>query len=85
MNQNHLWLGLSDRILESTWVWESSNVTLNTDSYTNWGPLEPRHVVDYEDCVVLHKTTGKWADVKCDRQQVPVCETQYHMIIKMND
>ncbi|KAK3086535.1 hypothetical protein FSP39_019849 [Pinctada imbricata] len=41
---------------------------------TDWNIGEPNNSIRDEDCVDIAPTTGKWADILCDRQSKFICE-----------
>ena len=66
----NVWVGLNDRRVENTWVWQSG---LNS-TYVNWGTGEPDGGVG-ENCVAMNAgTSWLWSDTGCDEYHKVVCE-----------
>jgi hypothetical protein len=68
---NNTWIGLSDRAVEMTFVWDDGSAL----AYTNWGAGEPNNGggTYQEDCGVLAgaKLDKGWDDRPCDATEVP--------------
>ena len=65
-----VWIGLTDRDVEGTWVWESGEAV----SYTSWNSGEPNDSGG-EDCVhTNYGGTGGWNDISCSSSYPFVCE-----------
>lgn len=63
------WIGLNDRALEGTFVWEGGGGL----ELALWGPNEPNDVAG-ADCVEKRVPNGLWYDQPCDRAKAYVCE-----------
>ncbi|XP_029350282.1 C-type lectin domain family 4 member E-like [Echeneis naucrates] len=70
-----IWIGLTDRQTEGTWVWVN-NVTLQGPGY--WSPMEPNNSgVEGEDCVgLLNRDNPRmsWYDANCNYKMEWLCE-----------
>ena len=55
---SNYWIGLSDSVQESSWVWESGE----TSSFLNWYPNEPNNMGGDEDYVQYWTNSNKWND-----------------------
>ena len=66
---SEIWIGLSDKAAEDTWVWEDG--TSNT-SYQPWYPNEPNHS---GDCArqYQYSSGNLWDDTGCNEVQPFVC------------
>ncbi|XP_078315444.1 C-type lectin domain family 17, member A-like [Crassostrea virginica] len=65
------WVGITDLIVENTWVYDSSITPIQGN---NWGPNEPNGHRG-ENCVVLSGFYhGKYADVECHTTRKFICE-----------
>lgn len=63
------WIGLEDRTVEGTWVWQNTSAI-----WFNWGPTQPDNS-NNEDCASL-APTGMWNDLPCAAQAAALCETR---------
>ncbi|XP_060571973.1 perlucin-like [Ruditapes philippinarum] len=71
---NYWYIGLSDKLVEGEYIWESSLQVLTGDAFFNWGVGEPNGAGD-EDCVVYAPSKNyQWADVICTRTEHYICE-----------
>lgn len=66
-NANKIWIGLSDRLKEGTYVWEDGSPL---GDYTNWapdnGPLNNSTSGTLQDCVTLDPNkNGRWEEDAC--------------------
>ncbi|XP_062586222.1 C-type lectin domain family 3 member A-like [Saccostrea cucullata] len=68
---NVYWIGVTDMVLEHSWVYASS---LSSMTVQNWNPGEPNGVLD-QNCAFLH-THGKLVDHICDTSYRFVCEME---------
>ena len=76
-----IWLGLSDRNMESRWTFsDGSSAGVATSAietgwkYSNFYSGEPNDWSNNENCIVM-RTDGKWNDVDCATNLLPfVCE-----------
>jgi hypothetical protein len=69
-----VWIGLTDRDVEGTWVLPSTN---ENAPYTRWNPDEPGggNIYWQEDCAFLtHDGAGRWGDHNCDTRMTYVCQ-----------
>lgn len=69
-----VWIGLNDRAIEGTYVWDGDNTKAN---YTNWFPGEPNDYSGKEDCVHITASqyfSGFWNDNYCGQARKYVCE-----------
>eukprot|EP00795_Rhopilema_esculentum_P013470 gene13470-4349_t len=69
------WIGLNDRISESTFLWNYEKT--NSYSFTAWAANEPNNYnakCNIENCVVTNSRTGQWADVICNSFYPFVCQ-----------
>ena len=60
------WIGLTDRLVEGDFVWESTGNSLD---YANWNPGEPNgKIYSEEDCIhiELDSQDRRWNDRNCD-------------------
>lgn len=65
-----MWIGGSDEITESEFVWSRSG---NKISFTQWLPGYPDNRAE-EDCIEMYATSGAWNDMTCDLQSNFICE-----------
>ena len=70
-----MWLGLSDQIVEGTWVW-SDGGTLGSPGYTysNWSGSEPNGGTS-ENAAVISWWDGKWYDINVNDTRYGLTET----------
>ena len=66
-----LWIGLSDKIQEGTFIWESGR-QLSAEIAAHWFPGEPNGGVN-EDCAVVHKARTI-IDIPCSKKYAFVCQ-----------
>ena len=60
---NYLWIGLTDRAKEGTWVWNSGREA----TYTAWRSREPNNHRGNEDCAFYQfRSHGVWNDYDCE-------------------
>jgi len=77
--QTACWIGLTDKAVEKSWVWESGEPF--DPNKANWRPLQPDNFAN-EDCVEMCKDcgwgqpSGKWNDLDCGKQRSFVCEKE---------
>ena len=64
-----LWIGLTDRLTEGTFVWNDGSAL----TYERWATLEPNDFFG-EDCVLVRGDGGKWNDADCDEDHAMFCE-----------
>lgn len=68
------YLGLTDRVKEDEWKWESSGKIFNmTQSPRKWGKNEPNGHKN-EDCAVLQVYAIEIHDWNCDRKFTIICQ-----------
>merc|ERR1711977_26325 len=62
-HENWIWLGANDAGQEGSWV---QQLTGEPVEWTNWGPKQPdnweKFHEDGQDCMGMHRGTGKWDD-----------------------
>lgn len=63
-----VWIGLSDRITEGTYV----TVTGAAPAYDGWSGSPPNNTG--EDCVMISGLDGRWEDKDCPSARAFVCE-----------
>ena len=68
-----MWIGLNDRMVEGTYVWDGDNTIVN---YTNWFPGEPNDFSGKEDCIQILNGYwgGYWNDNYCGKTRSYICE-----------
>jgi cysteine-rich repeat protein len=66
-----VWIGLNDRTVEGTFVWESADPS----PFRNWNSGEPNNR-NNEDCVELRNADGLWNDLACGERRAYVCEVR---------
>ena len=82
------WIGLNDRDFESRFIWNDGNI--GAVKYTAWAEGEPNNLnfeCNIENCVVMIRSSGKWADTICNGIYPYVCEipfknSKYNTIIR---
>ena len=67
------WIGLTDRDVEGTFVWESGHL-LSTDIAAHWNPGQPDDGGGYEDCVEIKNNHKKLNDAHCSLKRAFVCQ-----------
>ncbi|XP_048579859.1 uncharacterized protein LOC5521691 isoform X2 [Nematostella vectensis] len=69
------WIGLNDRAIEGTYVWEGDNTKLG-QNYSHWYSGEPNDHASVEDCISMYSGSlgGFWNDDYCDTLRAYVCE-----------
>ncbi|CAH1796584.1 unnamed protein product [Owenia fusiformis] len=67
-----IWLGLSDRDIDGSFVWWDKNPVL----IPNWGKNQPRNTAKAMDCGSMQTgdATGKWTTSYCFTKKAFVCE-----------
>ena len=53
-----MWIGLSDEVVEDTWVWTSNEAT----TYTNWASGHPGGGTGYDYGLMNYGDAGRWID-----------------------
>jgi hypothetical protein len=67
-------MGLSDKLIEGEYVWETSMTVLGASGYSNWSPGEPNNHKN-ENCVkYAHSHNYLWQDTECDQEEHYICE-----------
>ncbi len=68
-----VWTGLSDLMVEGTYVWISSGKEAN---YTNWGSNQPQPDDPNTglDCALLDVGSWNWHMVPCETIRAYMCE-----------
>ena len=59
------------RTESGAWAWASNGKRLR--SY-NWGSDSPRNFLGIENCIVIHKDSGKWSDESCHKLAKAICQ-----------
>ncbi|XP_053375839.1 perlucin-like [Mercenaria mercenaria] len=73
-DSNSWWMGLTDKLVEGEYVWETSKHVLVVDEYTDWAVGEPNNHHD-ENCVKFAHSKGfLWQDTECDDEEHYICE-----------
>ncbi len=70
------WIGLNDRDVESTFVWNFDKKT--TPAYLSWSESEPNNYnskCNIENCVMMSRQNGGWSDIICNAFYSSVCES----------
>ena len=70
---NLFWIGLTDRVTEGKFIWNSSQALAGYNSYLNWSPLEPNGGF-LENCLVLFTAARKWVDYPCGWEAFALCQ-----------
>ncbi|XP_067861407.1 C-type lectin-like [Heptranchias perlo] len=71
-SNNHVWIGLSDRHKEGTFLWTDGSLS----DFTNWHLGEPDNYKGRENCVVIN--SEKWNDVPCTGKSPFICSYKPH-------
>ena len=72
------WIGLNDRKSESRFIWNDGYSS--PDKYRSWRDGEPNNYnaqCNIENCVIMSKGNGKWADSICNGYYRFVCEAPF--------
>jgi len=69
-NGDFLWMGLTDKVSEGQYFWETSLTKLG--SFAPWDAGQPDNYGNNEDCIHT-KPTG-WNDVPCTANYRYVCQ-----------
>ncbi|XP_072014744.1 macrophage mannose receptor 1-like [Amphiura filiformis] len=72
-NSWHFWIGLTDRLIEGTFVWKDNSSQVN---FTKWHPSQPndhKNTREEADCVDVWDT-GNWFDETCDKLRKYICK-----------
>ncbi|KAL4231022.1 complement activation [Mactra antiquata] len=74
--RNHkFWIGLTDVVVENTWVWMDSKQILYNQNYHNWHKGQPDNLNNDENCVVLDNDFHyQWTDYPCTSLFHYICE-----------
>lgn len=66
------WLGATDQVEESVWIWASTNSSL---TLTDWHDKEPNNHGGNEHCMNVHKNLNfEWNDSPCNIKFRFICE-----------
>ncbi|KAJ8303421.1 hypothetical protein KUTeg_019817 [Tegillarca granosa] len=76
-----IWIGFSDRDIESTHQWSDGSIV----DYTNWSPNEPNNYFGYEDCAELKAWDKQWNDNNCYKAKSFVCKVKRGTPVKTID
>ena len=72
ISEDYWWLGLNDRAVEDTFVWDGGGVS----GYLNWQPGQP-NANGEQDCTNTNIwDDGTWNDADCDEESRYVCELE---------
>ncbi|XP_067861502.1 C-type lectin-like [Heptranchias perlo] len=71
-SNNRVWIGLSDRHKERTFLWTDGSLS----DFTNWHQGEPNNDRGRENCVEIH--SDKWNDVPCACKFPFICSYKPH-------
>lgn len=66
------WIGLTDRVTESTFVWVDGSV----GSFIGWAGGEPNGGTG-ENCGEMFVSLGGWNDAPCSAKHTFICETSF--------
>ena len=71
-NVGNMWIGLHDDL--NRWQWSHGNQDYKMGQhYGNWKPGDPDFMNAKENCTMMTKSTGQWADSACDLPHSAVC------------
>lgn len=68
------WIGLSDELIEGSWVWYPSG---ESPGFVDWRQGEPTNNGNQheEDCAFMfHQSGFQWVDISCAIASSPICE-----------
>ncbi|XP_069114268.1 uncharacterized protein [Argopecten irradians] len=69
------WLSGSDSILEGTWLWATSNSTVNMDDWYQDSPDDEGALGSNADCMCIGSWYNfLWDDCNCAQTQAPLCK-----------
>ena len=68
-----LWIGLTDKSTEGTFVWETDGEAL---SYMNWAHRQPNNWKGAQECAAIIKRDGAWGDMKCGSPHHYLCQAK---------
>ena len=68
---HHLYLGATDSVKEGSWVWDDGH----SWSWESWKNGEPNGETT-ENCLVLHRDSNKFVDVRCSYGYRFICQTR---------
>ena len=72
---DELWLGGSDQINESDWIWVTSMAHYSTGLFTDWHAGQPDNSGGKEHCLHLYVSFDyHWNDAPCSGSKRYVCE-----------
>ncbi|XP_067861505.1 C-type lectin-like [Heptranchias perlo] len=71
-SNNHVWIGLSDRHKEGTFLWTDGSLS----DFKNWHLGEPDNYEGRENCVVIN--SDKWNDHACTGKFPFICSYKLH-------
>lgn len=71
----HLWVGGSDQLKESDWIWVTSKIHFSTSLYTDWHVGQPDNNGGWDNCLQLATEMNyHWNDARCSDLMRYVCE-----------
>lgn len=72
--EEHWWIGLNDKGVEGSFVWDATGETLSKDDYSNWSPGD--HTNTGRNCVLFLRNNGegRWNDSACRHERHFICE-----------
>ncbi len=69
-NTDYPYIGGSDIKQEGTWIWVDNCPII----YKNFNDNQPDDHDKNEDCLHIHKSSGKWNDISCNMKPTFICE-----------
>ncbi|XP_052254421.1 macrophage mannose receptor 1-like [Dreissena polymorpha] len=65
------WIGLNDRAVDGTYIWNDGQIQFQAAQYANWKPGQPDNANFVQNCVALDHQ--QWNDFDCSRAKQFVC------------
>ena len=72
---SHAFIGITDRISQGSYRYESDNGQLTV---SQWNGVEPNN--DNEHCVTICSSSGDWCDDPCSSPFLHICERTYNLL-----